>query len=241
MSCGLVLLARHGALSRDLRQVDAFIREQRGQRQHDARTDGRAALQLEAVDGRSHVGAVVRGRLHHRGGASERDHAHAHMARQRLDECLGRLLRGHQPVGLHIGGAHAARNIHRQHDGLLLRWKLQHRHWSRSGRQQHDQGGHQQSRWHVAAPDRTLAGGLAHQCKAGQPHGRATAAAQQPQVQRHQCRQYQQAPQDQSGHWKFMVGQLVAPSAAAIGRAGARSAGMPIPGRARSLWRRRAV
>jgi hypothetical protein len=40
-------------------------------------------------------------------------------ARQFLQEGLGRLLRRHQPVGLDVGGAHAARHVHGQHDGAL--------------------------------------------------------------------------------------------------------------------------
>ena len=72
-------------------------------------------------------------------------------ARQFLDEALGRLLRGHQPVGLHVGRAHAARHVHRQDDGLLVRRQHHHGHRPRGGDQHRGQRQQEQEGRDVAA------------------------------------------------------------------------------------------
>ena len=62
-----------------------------------------------------------------RGGAGERDDADARVARLLGDELLGGVLRRGQAVGLDVGGAHAARHVHREDDGLVLRRQRDHR------------------------------------------------------------------------------------------------------------------
>ena len=64
------------------------------------------------------------------------DDADLDVARQVGDERLGRLLRGDQAVRLDVGGAHAARDVHRQDDRLLRRRQRDQRRRARRGEQQ---------------------------------------------------------------------------------------------------------
>ena len=169
--------------------------EQRGQRQHDAAARGRAALQLEAVYGRQHVVAAGGGCLHHGRRAGEGHHADFHLARQVLDEGLGRYLGSQQPVGLDVFGAHAARHVHRQDDGAFRQRQRDRGRRPGHGQQQHGECREQQGRRHMPAPARAGAQrGLGHR-DAGQPHRAAALACQQPAVQPHQQWQQQQQPQ----------------------------------------------
>ena len=52
------------------------------------------------------------------------------------DEGLGRILRRDDAVGLDVVGAHAARDVHRQHDGALRQRQRDHRQRPRDGQQQ---------------------------------------------------------------------------------------------------------
>ncbi len=114
-------LGAHGLAAAQGGDVDARVGADGGQRQHDAVARGRAALELKTVDGFDEVFAALRGQLGQLGAAGKRHDAHTHMAGQLGDEGLGGVLRSSEAVGLHIGGAHAARDIHGQHDGLVLR------------------------------------------------------------------------------------------------------------------------
>ena len=172
------------------------VGEQRGQRNHDGVAGGGGALQLEPVDGRDQVFAVHGGQLRHLRRAGEGDDAHLHVARQLADEGLGRVLRGHQPVGLHVGGAHAARHVHGQDDGLLVGRQRDHRHRPRR-RQQHRR---QASRKSAGGMWRRIGLAGAHrflddrQRRIAQRH--LLLAPQQPDVQQHQQRQRQQQPEE---------------------------------------------
>ena len=110
-----------------------------------------ARCSWKRVDRRDQVFAVGGGQLRHAGAAGEGDDADLHVARQLLQEGLGRLLRGHQPVGLDVGRAHAARHVHRQDDGLLVRGQHHHRHRPRGGDQHRDQREQEQEGRDVAA------------------------------------------------------------------------------------------
>ena len=72
-----------------LLEIDAFVGEQRGERHDDAAADRGVTLQLEPVDRRDEVFAVLRGRLHEHRRACERDDAALDVRRQVLDELLG--------------------------------------------------------------------------------------------------------------------------------------------------------
>jgi hypothetical protein len=87
---------------------------QQGQRQDQAAAGGRGALELKAVDGRDQVVAILRRRLHYRSSSGKRDDADPQIVRHLLDEVLRRRLRRRDAIGLHVLGAHAARNVHRR-------------------------------------------------------------------------------------------------------------------------------
>ena len=67
-----------------LLEIDALVGEERGERHDDAAADRGVPLQLEAVDRRDQVLAVLRGRLHEHRGAGERDDAALDVGRQVL-------------------------------------------------------------------------------------------------------------------------------------------------------------
>ena len=75
--------------SQDRLDVHAVFRETACEREDQAAAGRGRALQLEAVDRLHHVLLVLGRRLHHIGGAGERDDAQPHVARQLLDERLG--------------------------------------------------------------------------------------------------------------------------------------------------------
>ena len=191
----LACTAGEVALAGDVLDLDAVVREQRGQAQDDAAAGGGAALQLEAVDRGDHIVAAGGGRLHHRGGTGEGHHAHLHLPRQVVHEGLGRLLRGHEPVGLDVLGAHAAGHVHRQHDGALGQRQRDGGGGARHRKEPGRDGAQHQQRRHVAAPARAAAQSQPGHLHAGQAHGGAALLAQQPQVQQHQQRQQGQQPE----------------------------------------------
>ena len=59
-------------------------------------------------------------RLHHCCRTCKGNNADPHMARKLGQKGFSGVLGRHQPIRQHIGGAHAARDVHGQHDGLLV-------------------------------------------------------------------------------------------------------------------------
>ena len=99
-------------------------------------------------------------------------------------------------LGLHVGGAHAARHVHRQDDGLVLRRQRDHRRRPRDRDDQQRQRQQEQERRHVAAEALPGAHRVPDQRQAGvaqrRPSSCAAAAADtRATTQRHQ----QQQPQ----------------------------------------------
>ena len=119
-----------------------------------------------------------------------------HVARQVGDEALGRLLRGDQAVRLHVGGAHAARDVDRQDDRLLRRGQGDQRRRPRRGEQQRAQRQQQQHRRHVAAPGAAAAHRLAAPGRGWRSAGSSSCAGvTQEDVERDQQRHGQHRPQ----------------------------------------------
>ena len=91
------------------------------ERDEDAAADRGAALQLEPVDGREDVLALCVGGCTTAAVPANDTTPTRVSSRLVGDEGLGRGLRRGKPVRLDVGGAHAARHVHRQDDGLVLR------------------------------------------------------------------------------------------------------------------------
>ena len=132
-------------------QVEFDVGKDRLQRHEDAAADRRAALQLEAVDRAQDVLAAVRRRLHDRRGRGERHDADARGLRLLGDERARGLLRRDDAVGLDVGRAHAAGDVHRQDHGFVLRRQRDHRRRTRDRDEHQRQRDQEQQRRHVAA------------------------------------------------------------------------------------------
>ncbi len=133
-------------------KVDLELRDNRLQRDEYPRADGGGVLRLQAVERGDHVVAVLRGRLHQGRGAGELDDADARRVRLGLDERLGRLARGSDAVGLHVGGPHAARDIDRKDHRLVLARQTQHCGRPRQRDEPDDQRKQEDERRNVAPP-----------------------------------------------------------------------------------------
>ena len=100
----------------DLLEVDALVGEQRGEREDDAAADRGMPLELEAIDRRDQVFAVLGRRLHEQRGAGEGHDPGTDVLRQLLHELLRRVLGGDDAVRVDVGRAHRQRDVHRHDD-----------------------------------------------------------------------------------------------------------------------------
>ena len=101
-------------------QIELDIGGNHLQRNENAAADGRSALKLESVDRRQQILAILCRRLHDGCRRSERDDADPRAPRLFGDEATRGGLRRGDAARLHIGGAHAARNVERENDGFVL-------------------------------------------------------------------------------------------------------------------------
>ena len=188
-------VGRWPGAEQDRLEVDPVVREQRRERHDDGAADRGVALQLEPVDGAHEVLAVLRRRLHHRGGAGERHDREADVLRLVLDERLRGFLRGREPRRLDVGRAHAERHVERHDDDALLGRQRDDRARPRDREDRRDHREEEERRRDVApeplaGPDR-----LAHQTQARVPDRALLPPAQQQDVDADQHRGRQQQPQ----------------------------------------------
>ena len=189
-------LAAFAAAAVDHRaEVDVFVGKQLLQRHHQAAAHSGAALHLEPVDGSHQVLAVQCGGLHQLCRAGKGDDRHADVLGQLLEESLGCVLCGYQPVGLDVVGAHAERHIHGQHDRGVVGRQRDHRQRTRGCQQHQGQRQQKQRRRHMPAPPHAGPHGLLHDRQAGVTQRQLLPAPQQPRIDQHQQRYCQQQPQ----------------------------------------------
>src|SRR5215468_1457290 len=110
---GPVADARRGATALDGQR----LARDRGQRGDDGGAQRGATRDRQAAYRRLGDGVVGAGPRGRDRALLERDHADVHAVRLGLDERPGRPLRGGQPGGGDVSGAHAARDVHGQDDG----------------------------------------------------------------------------------------------------------------------------
>ena len=117
-------------------------------------------MQLEAVNGRQDVLAILGGRLHDRRRSGEGHHTDARVPRlighegPRGSLCCG------NAAGLDVGGAHAAGGVHGEDDGFVLGRQGDHGGRSGDGNDQHGQCRQEQKRRDVAPESLARAHGL---------------------------------------------------------------------------------
>ena len=155
------------------------------------------------------------------GVVGERDEPEPEVVRRLVDEHLGRLDRGGEPVGLDVVGAHRAGDVVDEHDGrgALRRGDAALR--PRDGEDQRGEREQQQQRGQVAAPAGPR-GDDVRACSAGLPNAArlAAPAALHRRVGEHRDRQQREAEQD-GGLAEASCADLLA-AAAARGRVGGR-------------------
>ena len=116
-------------------------------------------------------------------------------ARRVVDERLGRGLRGLEAARLHVGGAHAARDVHRQDDRLVLRRQRDRRGRACRGDDQRGEREQHQRRRNVAPQLVALAQRLVDDRKAGIAQRALLPPAQHQDVERRRARQDRRQPQ----------------------------------------------
>ena len=102
-------------------QVEFDLGEDRLQRHEDAAAHRRAALQLKRSIAASRSSRFSVGGCTTAAVPANETMPMRTLLRLVVDERARRFLRGRQPVGLHVDGAHAARDVHREDDRFVLR------------------------------------------------------------------------------------------------------------------------
>ena len=183
------------AAERERFQIDARVGEDRRQRDDDRAADRRVTLQLEAVDRRDEIFAILRGRLGDGRSAGEGHDADAHVGRLLLYESLRGGLRREEPARLDVGRLHAARHVDRENDRALVGRQPHRRARTRDRDDRRDHRQQENERRDMAPQPLARAHRLVHEAQARVAHGVFFLAPQEEHVRAGERRRSEQQPQ----------------------------------------------